>query len=106
MNFVCLYFVQQAAYDGIDVHSKPVFLLQCLNVSGCDAVVKEMASVLLRKLFLNDFEEFYPKMSPELQEQLRSQVLLCIQNESSRSLRKKFGDAAAELARNFIGNFP
>lgn len=64
---------------------------------------RQMSAVLLRRIFSNDFMEFYPKLSPENQIQLKQQVILAIQNENqSPQLRNKVCEVAAEVARNLI----
>lgn len=64
---------------------------------------RQMSAVLLRRIFSNDFLDFYPKLSPDNQLQLKQQVILAIQNEQqSVQLRNKVCEVAAEVARNLI----
>lgn len=64
-----------------------------------------MAAVLLRRLFSNDFEDFFPNLPLEGKNQLKEQLLLAVHNETSPNIRKKVCDVVAEMARNLIGNF-
>ncbi|KAG1681655.1 Importin-5 [Nymphon striatum] len=91
----------ETTYEGILGERKVVFLMQCLSLPDCSDVVKEMACVLLRKLFVMEFE-FYSKMSDVDQQTLRSQLLQLVQFEELLHKKKKYGDAAVELARNLI----
>lgn len=61
-----------------------------------------MAAVLLRRLFANEFMFFYPKLSPEQQAQLKSQVLLAINIDQTVQMRHKVCHVVAEVARNLI----
>lgn len=46
--------------------------------------------------------DFYPKLPPESQAQLKEQVLLAIQQSQSVQMRHKVCELAAEVARNLI----
>lgn len=62
-----------------------------------------MAAVLLRRLLSSSFEEVYPSLPSDVQDAIKSELLLVIQLESQSSMRKKICDIVAELARNLIG---
>lgn len=59
--------------------------------------------MLLRRLFANNFEEFWPQVPANIQNAVKEQILVLIQEEDTPAVRKKICDAAAELARNLIG---
>lgn len=63
---------------------------------------RQMSAVLLRRVFSNDFMDFYPKLPPESQQQLREQVLLSVQQVQTEQLRHKVCEVVAEVARNLI----
>ncbi|XP_076289616.1 karyopherin beta 3 [Lasioglossum baleicum] len=92
----------EEAYNNLPVESKVTFLLTSL----CNAILMEemraMAAVLLRRLFSSEFMEFYPKIPPEAQVQLKEQILLSVQNEQTETIRRKVCEVAAEVARNLI----
>lgn len=46
--------------------------------------------------------DFYPKLPPESQVQLKEQVLLAVQQVETEQLRHKVCEVVAEVARNFI----
>lgn len=62
-----------------------------------------MAAVLLRRLLSSAFEEVYPSLPTDVQNAIKSELLLVIQLESQSTMRKKICDIVAELARNLIG---
>ena len=62
-----------------------------------------MAAVLLRRLFTSTFEEFWPEVAPDLQQQVKDEMLRAVQQEENALVRKKICDATAELARNMLG---
>lgn len=62
-----------------------------------------MAAVLLRRLYTTTFEEFWPQFTPELQVSIKEQMLLCVQQETLPTIRRKMCDCTAEFARNMLG---
>lgn len=84
------------------VEAKVSHLLNAVHNATLGDEARQMAAVLLRRLFSNEFMEFYPKLPPESQAQLKEQVILAIQQDQSISLRHKVCDVAAEVARNLI----
>lgn len=65
--------------------------------------MRTLGAVLLRRLFANNFEEFWPQVPAEIQNGVKEQVLILVQEENNPAVRKKICDAVAELARNLIG---
>uniref|UniRef100_A0A8C4STW7 Importin-5 n=1 Tax=Erpetoichthys calabaricus TaxID=27687 RepID=A0A8C4STW7_ERPCA len=92
----------EEAYENIPGQTKVTFLLQTIRDAAAAEEVKQMAAVLLRRLFSSAFDEIYPILSTDLQNVIRSELLLGIQMEGSPNIRKKICDIAAELARNLI----
>ncbi|KAG2457140.1 IPO5 protein, partial [Polypterus senegalus] len=92
----------EEAYENIPGQTKVTFLLQTIRDAAAAEEVKQMAAVLLRRLFSSAFDEIYPILSTDLQNVIRSELLLGIQMEGSPNIRKKICDVAAELARNLI----
>ena len=62
-----------------------------------------MSAVLLRRLYTNSFDDFWPSMEPNMKERIKEQHLFGIQAERLTLIRKKMVECATELARNFIG---
>lgn len=65
--------------------------------------VRTLAAVLLRRLFTNDFSDWWPTVSPELQAGVKTELMKGIQEELTPPVKRKVCDATAELARNLIG---
>ena len=61
-----------------------------------------MAAVLLRRLFTNTFEDFWPGLGAEVHGVVKQELLLAVQNDAVDSVRRKICDALAELARNLF----
>lgn len=61
-----------------------------------------MSAVLLRRLFANEFQDFYPKLPAEAQLQLKEQIIVAVKVEQNDSMRRKICEVVAELARNLI----
>ncbi|XP_014663943.1 PREDICTED: importin-5-like [Priapulus caudatus] len=61
-----------------------------------------MAALLLRRLIIGSFDEFYPTLAPEIQAGMKEQLLLAVHEEQNDVVRKKVCDVVAELARSFI----
>lgn len=92
----------QEAYSNLPVESKVTHLLAAIHNAGIGEESRQMAAVLLRRLFSNEFQEFYPKLPPEAQAQLKDQIILAVQQEQSDQMRRKVCEVIAEVARNLI----
>ncbi|CAJ0954809.1 unnamed protein product [Ranitomeya imitator] len=89
-------------YDSINGPSKITFLLQAVRNAAAADEARQMAAVLLRRLLSSSFEEVYPSLPADVQNAIKSELLLVIQLEAQSSMRKKLCDIVAELARNLI----
>lgn len=59
---------------------------------------------MFRRLFQTEFENFWPKYTPDQQMALKKELLARItQLDDDESIRKKVCYIAAELARNLMG---
>ncbi|XP_076164575.1 karyopherin beta 3 [Ptiloglossa arizonensis] len=92
----------EEAYNNLPVESKVTFLLTSLCNATLAEEMRAMAAVLLRRFFSSEFMDFYTKISPEAQTQLKEQILLSVQNEQTETIRRKVCEVAAEVARNLI----
>lgn len=92
----------QEAYNNLSIETKVTYLLNAIHNQTLGEEARQMSAVLLRRLFANEFLEFYPKLPAEAQAQLKEQVLVAIQQEQTVQLRHKVCDVAAEVARNLI----
>lgn len=112
---------------GLD--SRVVHLLNTVHNVAQREEERQMATVLLRRLFTQDFADFYPavrsgpthchkyfsatvylysfgfsyfQLAPEAQQELKTRVLSLLHIEQSDNLRRKSCEVVAELARNLI----
>ncbi|XP_071439915.1 importin-5 [Hetaerina americana] len=92
----------EEAYNALPVESKVPFLISSIHNNALGEDLRQMAAVLLRRLFSAEFTEFYPKLPPEAQTQLKEQVLVAVQREQPDALRRKVCDVAAEVARCLV----
>ena len=92
----------EETYEGIPPVAKIPLLLQCMRNEATAVEVRVMAAVLLRRLFTGSFEEFWPNLPPEMQANLKEQLLIIVQTEKLPALKKKVCDCAAEFARCMI----
>ena len=63
---------------------------------------RSLAAVMIRRVITAEFSEFFPKLSAEQQASFKSDLLVVLQQEPSRTVRKKLADLVAELARSLI----
>ncbi|KAJ6632921.1 Importin-5 [Pseudolycoriella hygida] len=89
----------EKVYNNLTVEVKVTNLLTALHDANIDLGKQEIAAVLLRRLFSSDFQEFYSKLPPESQAQLKEQLLLAIQQDRYPSVRQKICELIAEVAR-------
>lgn len=92
----------EETYSTMPPEPKIVFLLNSVQDTTKNIEERQLAAVLLRKLLSSDFMEIYTKLPTNEQNNLKSQIILLIQNCENDNLRRKICDAAAEVARNLI----
>ncbi|KAF7281384.1 karyopherin beta 3 [Rhynchophorus ferrugineus] len=92
----------EEAYSNISVEGKVSHLLGAIRNGNLAEDARQISAVLLRRVFSNEFMDFYPKLPPESQAQLKEQVLLAVQQVQTEQLRHKVCEVAAEMARNLI----
>ncbi|KAL4220293.1 Importin-5 [Mactra antiquata] len=92
----------EEVYEKIEIPQKITFLVTALRSADNAIEVRTLAAVLLRRLFGNDFSEWWPLLPPELQSGLKTELMKAIQEELTPPVKRKVCDAAAELARNLI----
>ncbi|KAK9870587.1 hypothetical protein WA026_008150 [Henosepilachna vigintioctopunctata] len=92
----------EEAYSNLAIETKVSHLIVAIQDGTLAEDSRQMSAVLLRRLFSNEFLDFYPKLPPESQAQLKQQVIIAIQQEQSDQLRHKVCEVAAEVARNLI----
>lgn len=60
-----------------------------------------MSAVLLRRIYSSSVD-FYDKLAPALQEEMKNDLLQAINTEQLPTIRKKICDAVAELSRSLL----
>jgi len=63
-----------------------------------------MSAVLLRRIFSSSVD-FYDKLDPAFQQEMKNDLLKAIGDEEVQTIRKKVCDAVAELSRSLLGRF-
>eukprot|EP00088_Acartia_fossae_P049518 TRINITY_DN5459_c0_g1_i1.p1 TRINITY_DN5459_c0_g1~~TRINITY_DN5459_c0_g1_i1.p1 ORF type:complete len:1108 (-),score=360.91 TRINITY_DN5459_c0_g1_i1:577-3870(-) len=90
----------EETYETVPIEQKVNFLLGAISDhTNVAEDGRSLASVMLRRLFSTDFEEFFAKLPDEQKAQLKNQIILCVQNEPNKTCRRKCADLAAEVAR-------
>ncbi|KAI4464528.1 importin beta [Holotrichia oblita] len=92
----------EETYSNIPIENRVSYLLQSIHNVSLSEEARQMSAVLLRRLFANDFMDFFPKLPTESQTQLKEQILLAIPLDQSNQMRHKVCDVASEVARNLI----
>ncbi|XP_078381779.1 importin-5-like [Oculina patagonica] len=90
----------EAHYDTIDEPTKIKFLIQMIRTSGIPEV-RQMSAVLLRRIYSSSVD-FYDKLDPAFQQEMKDNLLKAIQEEQVQTIRKKVCDAVAELSRSLL----
>lgn len=95
---------QQAeeAYNVLPREVKVTHLLGNIHNAQQSEEARQMAAVLLRRLFTSDFNEFYKELPQESKAQLLQQVLLAVQQDVSPNMRRKICEVISEVARNLV----
>ncbi|KAI3935949.1 hypothetical protein MKX01_021900 [Papaver californicum] len=63
---------------------------------------RAMAAILLRKQLTRDDSYLWPRLSQSTQSALKSQLLMCLQNEEAKQISKKLCDTVSELAAGIL----
>ena len=63
-----------------------------------------MSAVLLRRIYSSSVD-FYDKLDPAFQQEMKNDLLKGIKEEQVPTIRKKICDAVAELSRSLLGEF-
>ncbi len=98
--FVCL----QQSLESLSIEQKVQMLFSALTVDreSVGEEGRQLAAVMLRRTISSDWEEFFPKLPPEAQTQFKSDLLVMLQQEPNKNVRKKVADLVAEVARGLI----
>uniref|UniRef100_A0A1A9WGS4 TOG domain-containing protein n=1 Tax=Glossina brevipalpis TaxID=37001 RepID=A0A1A9WGS4_9MUSC len=98
---------QQAeeAYSNVPRELKVTHLLATIHNGQQSEETRNMAAVLLRRLFTSEFLEFYKELPQESQAQLLQQILLAVQQDVTPGLRRKICEVVSEAARNFMDEY-
>ncbi|KAK9504651.1 hypothetical protein O3M35_010937 [Rhynocoris fuscipes] len=92
----------EKTYNDIPTETRVLLLLNTIHNAVQREEERQMATVLLRRLFTADFVDFFPKLPPESQQELKARVLAILHTEQSDNLRRKSCEVVAEMARNLI----
>ncbi|XP_070496261.1 importin-5 [Chironomus tepperi] len=92
----------EETYNNLTTEVKVGLLLRAISNAQVHEESRLMAAVLLRRVFSSDFQDFFPKLTPEQQTELKQQILLLLQQDVSANLRRKICEVVAEVARNLI----
>ena len=93
----------EAAYNEVPIPLRVSELVKALGFveenPQISALIRTLAAVLLRRVFVNEYSLFEKQASPELNLQTKSSLLNLVQSEQLSIVRRKVCDAIAELAR-------
>lgn len=92
----------EKTYLELSIDTRVVLLLNTVHNVSLREEERQMATVLLRRIFTQEFADFYPNLPLEAQQELKTRVLSLLNIEQSDNLRRKSCEVAAELARNLI----
>ena len=81
----------------MDIFSNHTLILISLKV-------RQMSAVLLRRIFSSSVD-FYDKLDPAFQQEMKNDLLKAIGDEEVQTIRKKVCDAIAELSRSLLGRY-
>ncbi|CAI8000480.1 Importin-5 [Geodia barretti] len=90
-------------FNGLALSVKLPHLVTALRALGASAEVKTMAAVLLRRVFLQlDYGDLHKEVDPGVLRQCQTELLQGLSSEPLPPIRRKIGDAVAEMARSSI----
>lgn len=92
----------EESYEQIDKNQRVKYLLLTAKNAECEEENRQMCLVLLRRLLSSDWEEIWKKWSPEDKLSFCSELFMSAQSSTDETMRKRFCDILAEVARNCI----
>ncbi|XP_034489294.1 importin-5 [Drosophila innubila] len=92
----------EETYNNLSRELKVTHLLGNVHNGQQSEEARQMAAVLLRRLFTSEFLEFYKELPVDSQNQLLQQILMAVQQDVTPQLRRKICEVIAEVARNLI----
>jgi len=91
----------EESYEALPIEQKVNILLGAIsNHAEVPEDGRQLSAVMLRRLFSSEFEEFFGKLPEDQKAGLKAQIILSVQNEPNKNVRRKCADLAAEVARN------
>jgi len=91
----------EESYEALPIEQKVNILLGAIsNHAEVPEDGRQLSAVMLRRLFSSEFEDFFGKLPEEQKAGLKAQIILSVQNEPNKNVRRKCADLAAEVARN------
>ncbi|ESO05871.1 hypothetical protein HELRODRAFT_188208 [Helobdella robusta] len=90
------------SYESMNAVVKIPGLIQLIIETSVPLEVRGLATVLLRRLYVSNFDDFWPQLPQESQNQLKLQMINCVQQEKNGPIKKKVCEGVAELARNLL----
>ncbi|EDW67063.1 importin-5 [Drosophila virilis] len=92
----------EETYNNLSREVKVTHLLGNIHNGQQSEEARQMAAVLLRRLFTSEFMEFYKELPVDSKNQLLQQILMAVQQDVTPQLRRKICEVIAEVARNLI----
>ncbi|CAF3171888.1 unnamed protein product [Rotaria socialis] len=90
-------------YQDVADEKKAILLLSTLRNTTLSGPIRSFAAVMLRRLFQTQFENFWPKYSPDQQMAVKKELIARItQVDDDETIRKKVCYITAELAKNLM----
>ena len=91
----------EESYEVLPVEQKVSLLLGVIsNHAEIPEEGRLLSAVMLRRLFSYEFDEFFGKLPEDQKTALKEQIIVCVQREPSKNVRRKCADLASEVARN------
>ncbi|CAF1354053.1 unnamed protein product [Adineta ricciae] len=93
----------EQVYQDIPDEKKGILLMSAICNTTRGVPIRSMASIMYRRLIQSQFENFWPKYTPEQQMMLKKELLTrLIQVDDDEDIRKKICYIVAELAKNLM----
>ena len=74
----------EQSYEALPIDQKVPMLFGALTTQTSGIEARQLAAVMLRRLVTSEFEEFYPKLTPEQQAQFKQDLLAVLQQEPNK----------------------
>lgn len=92
----------EAEYEEFSPTDRFALLMEVIVAQNGNDEIRQLSAVLIRRIITSSYDEAVAPLAPEMQQNIRDQLLQIMRLEQAATMRTKLGDCAAEMARKLV----